>query len=315
MASCVCVHRAQGREHQRHEQAAQADAQLERRVHAQRVARARHPLRKAEATREHATHEAREHDGDGQRRCADHQTQQVQPHDLVDQRSTTARQKHPQQRQVSWRSALASRLWLRGWSGRARFDRSSRLAPPEQPHADACHPKSQRSGPPRVAVVPLRERPRFQGVCLRRGGHSRVHAKRGRKRLRLLAVHGELSEREEAIAARLRQAQKPNLGRVDRQRATSQPVPLRHDVRQGPEWPIAALCAVFRSQELVGVVGIRLRVHRSQRVRRAEVEREGAGLRIEDERGICAPVSPFLGDPTVRHQRCVATDARGCDGS
>ena len=67
-----------------------ADGELERGVHAQRVAPGRNPLRRVEAAEAHAAHERPEQHAKRDRRGSNRQLQELLPDDLVDQRGRTA---------------------------------------------------------------------------------------------------------------------------------------------------------------------------------------------------------------------------------
>jgi hypothetical protein len=80
-------------------------AQLEARVHAQRMLTRRYEVRQREAAQTHAGHECAEEHSQRNRRGSDHQLQQLEPDDFVDEGCAPAADEQQQERRKN-----ASRL-------------------------------------------------------------------------------------------------------------------------------------------------------------------------------------------------------------
>ena len=75
-----------------------ADAELERRVDAQRMLPRVNQAREQQAAEAHPAHEGPEQDAERDRGRADHQLEELKPDDLVDQRGAAAADEQEQQR-------------------------------------------------------------------------------------------------------------------------------------------------------------------------------------------------------------------------
>jgi hypothetical protein len=80
------------------EQSDEPDAQLETRIHAQRMLTRRHEVRQREAAQTHAAHECAEEYSQRNRRGSDHQLQQLEPDDFVDEGRAPAADEQQQER-------------------------------------------------------------------------------------------------------------------------------------------------------------------------------------------------------------------------
>ena len=79
-------------------QAASPDAELEQRVHTQRMMPARHSARQPEAAEAHPAHERAEQHADRDGRRTDHELEQLEPDGLVNEGRRSAADKQEQQR-------------------------------------------------------------------------------------------------------------------------------------------------------------------------------------------------------------------------
>ena len=100
---------ADQRQHEQQQHAERADAELERRIHAQRMAPRRDDSRQQQAAETHAAHERAEQHADRDRRRSDEELEQLEPDDLVDQRSGAAADEEEEEHRHRIRGSVPSR--------------------------------------------------------------------------------------------------------------------------------------------------------------------------------------------------------------
>ena len=92
------VHAAHERHREQEDEAACADAELEQRVHAQRMTSVRDRARQPEAAEAHPAHERAQQDADRHGRRPDHELEQLEPDGFVDESRGSAADEQEQQR-------------------------------------------------------------------------------------------------------------------------------------------------------------------------------------------------------------------------